>query len=254
MLAVFENAVGKPPEELRLPSIDKSEGVKTGEEVVEFFRSSWPESTIYTFSKGNFMALSRADDTPLHPRSVFVVDDIVCIFIGSLENLCELRRYYGLSRHATEAMAVVEAYKVLRDRAPYPPDQVIKDLEGKFAFILFDVKSGKLLAARDREGKIDLRWGMANDGSLVCSDSPNIMNEVCGKCYTPFPPGCIYISGRGLMSFDHPLYKVRATLHEDDGGNISGVIFQVDLLTRLLSIPRTGSGANWAETTAIEGD
>ena len=45
-------------------------------------------------------------------------------------------------------MVVVEAYKVLRDRAPYPPDQVIRDLEGKFAFILFDAKGGTLFTAR----------------------------------------------------------------------------------------------------------
>lgn len=45
-------------------------------------------------------------------------------------------------------MVIVEAYKVLRDRAPYPSDQIIKDLEGKFAFILFDAISGTLFIAR----------------------------------------------------------------------------------------------------------
>jgi len=45
-------------------------------------------------------------------------------------------------------MVIVEVYKVLRDRAPYPSDQVIKDLEGKFAFILFDARSGTLFIAR----------------------------------------------------------------------------------------------------------
>lgn len=45
-------------------------------------------------------------------------------------------------------MVIVEAYKVLRGRAPYPSDQVIKDLEGKFAFILFDARSGTIIIAR----------------------------------------------------------------------------------------------------------
>lgn len=76
------------------------------------------------------------------------MDDIFCIFSGALYNTCEMRRRYGLSRQATEAMIVVEAYKVLRDRAPYPPDQVIKELEGKFAFILFDSKASTLFLAR----------------------------------------------------------------------------------------------------------
>lgn len=62
--------------------------------------------------------------------------------------MSELKRHYGLSRQATEAMVLIEAYKVLRDRAPYPPDQVIKDLEGKFAFVLFDARSHIPFAGR----------------------------------------------------------------------------------------------------------
>lgn len=34
--------------------------------------------------------------------------------LGASENICELRRHYGMS-WATEAMVVVEAYRVLRD-------------------------------------------------------------------------------------------------------------------------------------------
>ncbi|MBA0663423.1 hypothetical protein Goklo_003542 [Gossypium klotzschianum] len=132
MLAVFEKATGNPPEELRLPSVGlDSDGKGTREEILQTFRLLWPESTFYHLSNGNFMTLSHGAQSPLHPRQ------------------------------ATEAMLVVDAYKVLRDRAPYPPDQVIKDLEGKFAFIIFDAKSGTLFVARDREGSIQLKWGMA---------------------------------------------------------------------------------------------
>lgn len=53
------------------------------------------------------------------------------------------------------------------------------------------------------------------------------------------------------MSFDHPLNKVRGILREDDDGNVRGIIFQVDLVTRLQSIPRSGSAANWANAAAV---
>lgn len=76
------------------------------------------------------------------------MDDIFCIFSGALDNTSDLSRYYGLHRQTTEAMIIVEAYKVLRDRAPYPPDQVIKGLEGKFSFVLFDSRSSVLFIAR----------------------------------------------------------------------------------------------------------
>ncbi|KAH1103115.1 hypothetical protein AAZX31_13G223500 [Glycine max] len=127
------------------------------------------------------MALSHEDESPIHPRSIVVLDDIFCIFMGSLANIAELRHHYGLARQATEAMIVIEAYKALRDRAPYPPDQVVKHLDGKFAFIIFDAKTYTLFKARDREGSVKFQWGMARDGSLVCSDDPTIIREGCGN-------------------------------------------------------------------------
>ena len=81
-------------------------------------------------------------------RSIVVLDDIFCIFVGTLANIAELRHHYGLPRQATEAVIVVEAYKALRDRAPYPPDQVVKDLDGKFAFTVFDARTNTLFVAR----------------------------------------------------------------------------------------------------------
>lgn len=253
MLAVFAKAIGKPPEELRLPAIG-SNNSKTPEEIVDKFQSSWLDSTVYNLPHGNFMALSHVDESPIHPRSVVVLNDIFCIFMGALANIAELRHHYGLPRQATEAMIVVEAYKVLRDRAPYPPDQVVKHLEGKFAFIIFDAKTNTLFIARDREGSVEFQWGMAKDGSLVCSDNPTIIIEGCGQARAAFPPGCIFMNGSGLISFDHPLHKVRAVAHEDDSGNILSVYFQVDLYTKIPSIPRTGSAANWADAAEVKGE
>ncbi|KAF9588148.1 hypothetical protein IFM89_007812 [Coptis chinensis] len=250
MLTVFENSTGKPPEEFRLPSIENSQTSKTREQIAEAFRSTWPESTFYNFCNGNFMALSHGDESSVHPRSIVVVDNVFCIFIGNLENICDLRRHYGLCRLTTEAMLVIEVYKVLRDRAPYPADQVIKDLVGKFALILFDANSGTLFAARDKDGSVQFHWGTTADESLVCSEDPRIVSEACGTGRScAFPPGCIFTNGSGLASFDHPLNKVRAVAHEDDDGHICAIIFKVDHYTRIPSIPRTGSSANWADAS-----
>ncbi|ESR62564.1 hypothetical protein CICLE_v10018115mg [Citrus x clementina] len=253
MLAVFEKSIGKPPAELNLPSTGSKKS-KSRQEIAEIFQILWPETILCNISNGNFMGLSHENESPLHPRSLVVMDDIFCMFIGTLENICELKRHYGLSRQATEAMVLIEAYKVLRDRAPYPPDQVVKDLQGKFAFILFDAKSHTLFAARDCDGGVDLNWGIAGDGSLICSNDSNLMKEACGISCASFPPGCMFMNGTGLMSFVHPLHKVRAIVHEDDGRQIRGVSFQVDLYTRLPSIPRSGSAANWADATAVEAE
>ena len=255
MLAVFAKEAAKPPEELRLPAMaSNNDPMMTPEEIVDKFKSLWPDSTVHNLPHGNFMALSHQHETPRHPRSIVVLDDIFCIFVGALANIAELRHHYGLQRQATEAMIVVEAYKALRDRAPYPPDQVVKDLDGKFAFTIFDARTNNLFVARDRDGGVNLEWGLASDGSLVCSDDLQIIREGCGKACSHFPQGCIFIRGSGLTNFDHPLHKVRGIAHEDDSGNIFGVYFQVDLYTKIPSIPRRGSASNWADTAMIKGE
>ncbi|KAK4491667.1 hypothetical protein RD792_002431, partial [Penstemon davidsonii] len=183
MLAVFDKSVGKPPNELSIPFVGSKCLNSSPEEIAEVFRSWRSDSTFYNLSSGNFLALSHEDENPVYPRSIVVMDDIFCIFSGALDNTCDLRRHYGLSRQATEAMIIVEAYKVLRDRAPYPPDQVVKELEGKFAFILYDSKASVIFLARDRDGCVQLHWGTAAGGSLVCTDDPNVISAACGKCY-----------------------------------------------------------------------
>lgn len=75
------------------------------------------------------------------------VDDTYCLFLGSLNNLCTLNKQYGLSKGSNEAMFVIEAYRTLRDRGPYPADQVVKDLDGSFAFVVYDSKAGTVFTA-----------------------------------------------------------------------------------------------------------
>lgn len=66
--------------------------------------------------------------------------------------------------------------------------------------------------------------------------------------------GFIFTSGNGLNSFDHRLHKVRGIARADGEGEICAVIFQVELYMRLHSIPCTGSSANWADSTLVEGE
>ncbi|KAG8385562.1 hypothetical protein BUALT_Bualt03G0058100 [Buddleja alternifolia] len=255
MLAVFEKSISKPPKELSLPIVGGNFSNSSTREIAEIFRSWRSDSTFFNLSnEGNFLALSHEDENPVHPRSIVVIDDIFCIFSGALYNTCDLRKYYGMSRQATEAMIIVEAYKVLRDRALLPIKLSKNSKENLLSFCLIPRLQHFSLPGWDRDGCVQLHWGTAADGSLVCADDPNVISAACGKCYTPFPPGCIFISRIGLISFDHPLNKVRGIPREDDEGNISAVIFQVDLFTRLQSIPRTGSAANWASAALVEGE
>lgn len=61
--------------------------------------------------------------------------------------MCSLNKQYGLTKGTNEAMFVIEAFRTLRDRGPYPADQVVKDLDGSFAFVVYDSKGGTVFAA-----------------------------------------------------------------------------------------------------------
>lgn len=58
------------------------------------------------------------------------------------------------------------------------------------------------------------------------------------------------MSKNGVISFDHPLNKVRAIGQEDEKGDVSAM----DLFTRLQSIPRWGSASNWVNLAVVEGE
>lgn len=80
-------------------------------------------------------------------RSFAVKDEIFCLFEGALDNLGSLKQQYGLAKSANEVILVIEAYKALRDRAPYPPNHVVGHLVGSFAFIVFDKSTSNLFVA-----------------------------------------------------------------------------------------------------------
>lgn len=78
------------------------------------------------------------------------LDNIYCAFLGSLNNLSKLNKQYGLSKGTNDALFIIEAYRTLRDRGPYPADQVLKELDGSFGFVLYDNKNGTVFAASVR--------------------------------------------------------------------------------------------------------
>ncbi|CAA2973774.1 stem-specific TSJT1-like [Olea europaea subsp. europaea] len=152
MLAIFHKAFAHPPEELNSPaSLKSSKKPKLPEEALQEFLSSHPTNTFsMSFGDAAVLAYVRPDHQSLfhqNQRLFCGYDDIYCLFMGNLNNLSAQIKQYGLARNANEAMLVIEAYRTLRDRGPYPADQVIKDLEGSFAFVVYDSKVGTVFTA-----------------------------------------------------------------------------------------------------------
>jgi len=246
MLAVFDETVAKSPEGLRSPA--DGEGVGgAASAVVEHFVSVREGAVSIGLGPAGFLAYSADKQNPLVPRLFAVVDDIFCLFQGHIENIVPLKQQYGMNKTANEVTIVIEAYRTLRDRGPYPADKVVRDFGGKFSFILFDGSSKSTFIAADADGSVPFFWGTHSQGHLVLSDDVEIVKKGCNKSFAPFPKGCFFTTSGGLQSFEHPMNEMKVMPRVDSQGQVCGVTYKVDADTKKNSgMPRVGSAANWS--------
>ena len=140
MLGIFKEKLFNAPKELKSPaSLSSCTEPKPSNEIVNDFMSS-NSSNAFSMCFGNdaLLAYSPSKNPSTHQRLFSGLDDIYCVFMGGLHNLSRMNKQYGLSKGTNEAMFITEAYRTLRDRGPYPADQVLIQLEGSFGFLIFD--------------------------------------------------------------------------------------------------------------------
>ncbi|PKA62932.1 Stem-specific protein TSJT1 [Apostasia shenzhenica] len=230
MLGVFSREVAEPPEELvTAGSRTPSPKTRASELVNRFVSGAAAAAGVVSLQLGSsgHLAYSHAGGSPFRPRLFAVKDDIFCLFEGIFDNLGSLIQYYGLSKYSNEVLLLIEAYKALRDRAPYTANSMLGHLSGNFAFVLFDRATSTVLVASDPDGKVPMFWGITADGSLAFADDVKILKGSCGKSLAPFPQGCFYSNTLGgLKSYEHPKNKVTATLADEE--EICGATFKVE--------------------------
>ncbi|XP_009765315.1 stem-specific protein TSJT1-like [Nicotiana tabacum] len=211
MLGVFSSSIVSPPDELvAAGSRTPSPKIKAEALVKRFVQNN---SSAVSMQIGDHvqLAYTHYNESAVLPRSFAVKDDIFCLFEGSLDNLGSLRQQYGLAKSANEVMLVIEAYKALRDRAPYPPNHVVGHLEGNFTFIVFDKSTSTLFVATDQVGKVPLYWGITADGYVAFANDADLLKGACGKSLASFPQGCFYSTSVGeLRSYENPKNKITA--------------------------------------------
>ncbi|URE29090.1 Stem-specific protein [Musa troglodytarum] len=259
MLGVFSGEVVEVPEELVVAgSRTPSPKTRAAELMNRFLRRSAPAVSIQLGYLGH-LAYSHTNQSPFAPRMFAAKDEIYCLFQGVLTNLGSLRQQYGLSKSADEVVLVMEAYKALRDRAPFPPSFMLAHLSGNFAFVLFDKSTSSILVAsvrpppslppssvrvrslfscsscmwplpvlsQDPDGRVPLFWGITADGCLAFADDLDLLKGSCGKSLAPFPKGCYYSNALGgLKSYENPKHKVTAVLENEE--EVCGATFKVE--------------------------
>ncbi|KAL4385232.1 hypothetical protein GQ457_15G022740 [Hibiscus cannabinus] len=227
MLGVFSSEIVTPPEELVVAG-DRSPSPRTSAStLMKRYINSNPSSVSIQIGDEVNLAYSRKNESLLQPRSFGVKDDIFCLFQGMLDNLGSLRQQYGLAKSADEVMLVIEAYKALRDRAPYPPSHVVSHLAGSFSFVVFDKSTSTLFVASDQAGRVPLYWGITADGFVAFSDDADMLKTACGKSIASFPQGCFFSTAVGeLTSYENPKNKIIAIPAPEE--EIWGATFKVE--------------------------
>ncbi|XP_020209900.1 stem-specific protein TSJT1-like, partial [Cajanus cajan] len=177
MLGIFNEKLVNAPKELKSPAClnSCSKGKERDEMMKDLMRfGNWWNGLWMRFGNGDGVlgyAPSMDGDHNHNQRLFSVLDDIYCVFLGELHNLSMLNKQYGLSKGGNEAMFIIQAYRTLRDRAPYPAHQVLKELEGSFGFLIYDNRDRTLFLASASNAHIPLYWGIAPHASLVISEN-----------------------------------------------------------------------------------
>ncbi|MQL41513.1 hypothetical protein EI012_26760, partial [Escherichia coli] len=104
MLGIFKEKLVNAPKELNSPaSLNSSTKPKLPHETLEDFMSlNSPNAFYMSFGNDALLAYSPSDQPFTHHRLFSGVDNIYCVFMGSLHNLSKLNRQYGLSKGTNE--------------------------------------------------------------------------------------------------------------------------------------------------------
>jgi hypothetical protein len=227
MLGIFSSSVVSPPEELVAAGSRTPSPKTTANLLLKRFVERKASAVSLQVGEDVQLAYTHHEESPWQPRSFAVKDDIFCLFEGTLDNLGSLRQQYGLAKSANEVVLMIEAYKALRDRAPYPANHVVGHLSGSFAFIVFDKSTSTLFVASDQSGKVPLYWGITADGYVAFADDADLLKGACGKSLASFPQGCFYSTAvGGLRCYENPKNKITAVPANEE--EIWGATFKVE--------------------------
>jgi asparagine synthase (glutamine-hydrolysing) len=91
-------------------------------------------------------------------------------------------------------------------------EKMLDNVNGIFAFVLYDPKNGSYVIARDHLGIVPLYWGRDGKGRLYVASEMKAINDVCADL-SEFPPGHIYKSSDdSLIRYYSPKWSDTSSL------------------------------------------
>ncbi len=142
---------------------------------------------------------------------------------GEIYNHREIRKQYA-GRYEFQTGSDCEVILALyRDKGI----DFLEDLNGIYAFALYDEEKDDFLIARDPIGVIPLYIGRDKDGKVYCASELKALEGICDE-YEPFLPGHYYIGSEGIMKRWYKRDWMDYDAVKDNGGNATDIRTALD--------------------------
>lgn len=142
---------------------------------------------------------------------------------GEIYNHREIRKQYA-GRYEFQTGSDCEVILALyRDKGI----DFLEDLNGIYAFALYDEEKDDYLIARDPIGVIPLYIGRDKDGKVYCASELKALEGFCDE-YEPFLPGHYYIGSEGKMKRWYKRDWMDYDAVKDNGGNATDIRAALD--------------------------
>lgn len=142
---------------------------------------------------------------------------------GEIYNHREIRKQYA-GRYEFQTGSDCEVILTLyRDKGI----DFLEDLNGIYAFALYDEEKDDFLIARDPIGVIPLYIGWDKDGKVYCASELKALEGFCDE-YEPFLPGHYYLGSEGIMKRWYKRDWMDYNAVKDNGGNATDIRTALD--------------------------
>jgi len=170
----------------------------------------------FGFHRLAIVGLSEAGDQPL-----FLGEDLALICNGEIYNYTELSEKYDFELSSTsDCEIILHLYKA------FGIEEAVRQLDGVFAFALYDKKKGHLYIGRDPFGVRPLFIRELADGGIAYASELKALSDMSGTV-GQFPPGCIARHGidyhDNLLCAYHDIAESNISISLSEEQAITGV-------------------------------